>query len=127
MWIEIESYEHSLGLLDKYVHYILDVTLCGNNDVMLRSEWDWVKKGVKIAVFIQESSFSYTTIGLINVVYALNQKGLDEKFCCPANIQTFLAKRGSYGVYDPSAARARRVPSFNPEAFLFLFCRWSNG
>ena len=38
MWIEIESYEHSLGLLDKYVHYILDVTLCGNNDVMLRSE-----------------------------------------------------------------------------------------
>ena len=43
MWIT--CYEHSLGLLDKYVHYILNVTLCGDNDVMLRSEGDWVKKG----------------------------------------------------------------------------------
>ena len=39
------SYDHSLGLLDKYVHYMLDVTLCGDNDVMLLSEGDWVKKG----------------------------------------------------------------------------------
>ena len=60
------SYDHSLGLLDKYVHYMLEVTLCGDNDVMLHS--DWVKKGVKIAVFIQESFLAYTTIGLINVV-----------------------------------------------------------
>ena len=85
------SYDHSLGLLDKYVHYMLDVMLCSDNDVMLHS--DWVKKGVKIAVFIQESFLAYTTIGLINVVYALNQKGLDKKFCSPAKILHFLAKR----------------------------------
>ena len=98
-YVDTLSYDHSLGLLDKYVHYILDVTLCGDNDIMLRSEGDWVKKGVKIAVFIQESSLAYTTIGLINVVYALNQKGLDKIFCSPAKILHFLAKRKAIWVW----------------------------
>ena len=85
--------------MDKYVHHILDVTLCGDNDVMLRSEGDWVIKGVKIAVFIQESSLAYTKIVFINVVYALDQKGLDKNFCSPAKIIHFLAKRKAIWVW----------------------------